>query len=254
MKTQSSHSRRNFIKTSALAAAGAINLVALDWNGAVAAGTGLKESNFSGDDGAFKLAALPYAYNALEPFIDAKTMEVHYSKHHQGYVDKLNAAIEKSPELKGRSLEALLANIEQLPEGTRNAVRNQGGGHWNHTFFWQVIGPKAEQQPSGKLKDAMIAKWESFDKFKEEFSKAGMGVFGSGWVWMVTDNNGKLSIVTTPNQDNTLMDISKEKGKPVLGIDVWEHAYYLKHQNKRADYLADIWNVVNWKKVAELYG
>ncbi|MEO6168285.1 MAG: superoxide dismutase [Chitinophagales bacterium] len=254
MKTVTKKSRREFIKTGTLAAAGAMSLLSLNWKTASAATPFVDESFLPGDEGGFKLAPLPYAYNALEPYIDAKTMEIHYSKHHQGYVDKLNAAIEKAPELKGRSLEDLIKNIDKLPEGSRNAIRNQGGGNWNHTFFWQVIGPKSDALPTGKLKDAMVSKWETIDKFKEEFSKAGMGVFGSGWVWVVADNGGKLSIVTTPNQDNTLMDISKDQGKPILGIDVWEHAYYLKHQNKRVDYLNDIWNVVNWKKVTELYG
>lgn len=255
MKTVQKHSRREFIRTGVMAAAGTFSLAALDWKNTSAAHSfSAGQSFLPGDDGGFKLAPLPYAYNALEPYIDARTMEIHYTKHHQGYVDKLNAAIEKAPELKGRSLEALLSNIERLPEGSRNAIRNQGGGHWNHTFFWQVIGPKSDAAPSGRLKDAMISKWETMDKFREEFNKAGTGVFGSGWVWLVADGSGKLSIATTPNQDNTLMDISKEKGKPILGIDVWEHAYYLKYQNKRADYLSDVWNVINWKKVSELYG
>ncbi len=254
MKTVTKNSRREFIRKGALAAAGTMSMISLNWHLSSATPLFADESFQPADDGAFRLAPLPYAYDALEPFIDARTMEIHYTKHHQGYVDKLNAAIEKAPELKGRSLEALLTGIEKLPDGSRSAIRNMGGGHWNHTFFWQVIGPKSDDLPTGKLKDAMVAKWETMDKFKEEFSKAGMGVFGSGWVWLIAGSDGKLAIVTTPNQDNTLMDIVKEKGKPIFGIDVWEHAYYLKYQNKRADYLAGIWNVVNWKKVSELYG
>lgn len=254
MKTSIKNSRREFIRKGTLAVAGTMSMISLNWQSSAATAILVDHSFYPADDGAFKLAPLPYAYNALEPFIDAKTMEIHYTKHHQGYVDKLNAAIEKSPELKGKSLETLLSGIDKLPDGSKAAIRNMGGGHWNHTFFWQVLGPKTDVLPTGKLKDAMVAKWETMDKFKEEFSKAGMGVFGSGWVWLLTDSNGKLSIATTPNQDNTLMDISKDKGKPIFGIDVWEHAYYLKHQNKRVDYLADIWNVVNWNKVSELYG
>jgi len=182
-------------------------------------------------------------------------MEIHYTKHHQAYVDKLNAAIAKAPELKGKSIAELLSTINNLPDSVRTAIRNNGGGHWNHTFFWQNLAPKSDMMmPSGKLKDAMVSQWQTFDNFKDQFKQAGMGLFGSGWVWMISDQGGKLSIVTTPNQDNTMMDISKDKGRPVMGVDVWEHAYYLKHQNKRTDYLDDIWNVINWKKAMELYG
>ncbi|MCY7409295.1 MAG: superoxide dismutase [Chitinophagales bacterium] len=206
-------------------------------------------------DGTFTLPPLPYSYNALEPAIDAQTMEIHYTKHHQAYVDKLNAAIAKAPELKGKSIEELLTNIQGLPDGVRTPIRNHGGGHWNHSFFWQILAPKnSMDQPTGKLKEAMISQWQTFDNFKDQMKQAGTGVFGSGWVWMVADKDGKLSIVTTPNQDNTLMDISTAKGKPIVGIDVWEHAYYLKHQNKRAEYLDDIWSVINWKKAMEIYG
>lgn len=254
MKQATKNSRRSFIKNGTLAAAGTIGLLSLDWTLATAAVPFEDDTFHPGDEGVFKMAPLGYAYDALEPYIDAKTMEIHYSKHYQGYVDKLNAAIEKAPELKGRSLESLLSNIEKLPDGSRNAIRNNGGGNWNHTFFWQVLGPKSDMMPGGKLKDAMISVWQTMDNFKDEFNKAGGSVFGSGWVWLVADKMGKLSIVTTPNQDNPLMDVTKEKGRPVFGIDVWEHAYYLKHQNKRAEYLTDIWNVVNWKKVMELYG
>lgn len=254
MKNTKKNSRREFIRNSTLAAAGTISLLSLDLNGARGANVFTDDSFHPVDDGTFKLPALPYAYDALEPYIDAKTMEIHYTKHHQAYVDKLNAAIEKAPELKGKSLEELITMIDKLPDTVKMQVRNQGGGDWNHTFFWQVLAPKSDVLPTGKLKEAMVSQWETMDKFKDEFNKAGLGVFGSGWVWLITDKSGKLSIVTTPNQDNTMMDIAKDKGKPVFGIDVWEHAYYLKHQNKRAEYLTDIWNVVNWKRVMELYG
>jgi len=252
MKTMQKNSRRNFIRNSALAAAGSLSILSIDWEKASA--KGYSHPSFTPDEGTFKLPPLPYTFDALEPYIDAKTMEIHYTKHHQAYVDKLNAAVEKSPELKGKSLDQLMSMIDRLPDAVKMQVRNQGGGDWNHTFFWQILAPKSDQMPDGKLKDAMVAQWKTVDAFEAEFNKAAMGVFGSGWTWLITDRNGKLSIVTTPNQDNTMMDISKDKGKPILGIDVWEHAYYLKHQNKRADYLTDIWNVVNWKKVTELYG
>lgn len=255
MKKQHSKSRREFIKKSTLVAAAALSVPGIGWHQSVANPVLPDGSSPTGDEGPFKLPKLPYAYNALEPFIDAKTMEIHYTKHHQAYVDKLNAAMAKAPDQKGKSLEQLLGTLASLPDTVRMQVRNQGGGHWNHSFFWETIGPKTEmQQPTGQLVQAIAQQWLSFDNFKAEFVKAGTGVFGSGWVWLITDKNGKLSIVTTPNQDNTIMDLATDKGKPVLGIDVWEHAYYLKHQNRRADYLADIWNVINWKKAMELYG
>jgi len=198
---------------------------------------------------AFTLPALPYANDALEPHIDAKTMEIHHDKHHQTYVNNLNAAIEKAPELQGKSLDDLMRGINSVPESVRTAVRNNGGGHWNHSLFWQIMGPSKGGEPSGKLADAIKSAFGDFSKFKEQFAAAGTGRFGSGWAWLINDG-GKLSITSTPNQDNPLM----EGKNSILGLDVWEHAYYLKYQNKRPDYIAAWWNVVNWDAVAERYG
>ncbi|HVX41992.1 MAG TPA: superoxide dismutase [Gemmatimonadaceae bacterium] len=195
---------------------------------------------------AFTLPPLPYAYDALEPHIDARTMEIHYTKHHQAYVNNLNAAIEKAPELAGKSLDELMRGINSVPEAVRTAVRNNGGGHWNHSMFWQIMGKDKGGEPTGKLADAIKSAFGDFSKFKEQFSAAGAGRFGSGWAWLISDG-GKLSIVSTPNQDNPLMD-----GKQALmGLDVWEHAYYLKYQNRRPDYIAAWWNVVDWDAVAQ---
>ena len=197
---------------------------------------------------AYSVPPLPYAYDALEPHIDAKTMEIHHTKHHQTYVNNLNAAIEKAPELQGKSLDDLMRGINSVPESVRTAVRNNGGGHWNHSLFWQIMGPGKGGEPSGKLADAINGAFGDFSKFKEQFAAAGTGRFGSGWAWLINDG-GKLSITSTPNQDNPLME-----GKTaILGLDVWEHAYYLKYQNKRPDYIAAWWNVVNWDAVAERY-
>jgi Fe-Mn family superoxide dismutase len=193
---------------------------------------------------AFTLPELPYAFDALEPHIDAKTMEIHHGKHHQAYVNNLNAAIEKAPELAGKSLDELMRGINSVPEAVRTAVRNNGGGHWNHSFFWKLMGPNAGGNPSGEVGRAIDDAFGSFDKFKEQFAAAGAGRFGSGWAWLVNDG-GKLSITSTPNQDNPLM----EGQKALLGLDVWEHAYYLKYQNRRPDYINAWWNVVNWKEV-----
>jgi Fe-Mn family superoxide dismutase len=194
---------------------------------------------------AFTLPALPYAFDALEPHIDAQTMQIHHGKHHQAYVNNLNAAIEKAPELAGKALDDLVKNINTVPEAVRAAVRNNGGGHWNHTFFWESMAPKAGGEPTGKLADAIKSAFGDFAKFKEQFAAAGTGRFGSGWAWLVSDG-GKLSIMSTANQDNPLM----EGKKAVLGLDVWEHAYYLKYQNRRPDYITAWWNVVDWSKVA----
>lgn len=197
---------------------------------------------------AFTLPPLPYAFNALEPHIDARTMEIHHGKHHQTYVTNLNAAVEKAPELAGKSLDDLMRGINSVPESVRPAVRNNGGGHWNHSMFWEVMGPGSGGTPSGALGDAINSTFGSFDKFKEQWAAAGTGRFGSGWVWLVKDG-GKLSITSTPNQDNPLME-----GKTaILGLDVWEHAYYLNYQNKRPDYIAAWWNVVNWAGVAKRF-
>ncbi len=197
---------------------------------------------------AFTLPALPYANDALEPHIDARTMEIHHTKHHQAYVNNLNAAIEKAPELASKSLDDLMRGISSVPEAVRTAVRNNGGGHWNHSLFWQLMGPGKGGEPTGTLADAIKSAFGDFNKFKEQFAAAGAGRFGSGWAWLVNDG-GKLSITSTPNQDNPLME-----GKTaILGLDVWEHAYYLKYQNRRPDYITAWWNVVNWDAVAERY-
>jgi Fe-Mn family superoxide dismutase len=197
---------------------------------------------------AFSLPALPYAYDALEPHIDARTMEIHHTKHHQAYVNNLNAAIEKAPELANKSLDDLMRGINSVPEAVRTAVRNNGGGHWNHSMFWQLMGANKGGEPTGKLADAIKSAFGDFSKFKEQFAAAGGGRFGSGWAWLINDG-GKLSITSTPNQDNPLMD-----GKTaILGLDVWEHAYYLKYQNRRPDYITAWWNVVNWDAVSKRF-
>jgi Fe-Mn family superoxide dismutase len=196
------------------------------------------------------LPPLPYATNALEPHIDAQTMEIHHGKHHNAYVTNLNAALEKAPELANKSLDELLKNLNAVPEAVRTAVRNNGGGHWNHSQFWKTMGPNAGGAPTGKLADAITASFGDFEKFKEQFNAAGAGRFGSGWVWLVKEGD-KLAITSTPNQDNPLME---GKPAPLLGNDVWEHAYYLKYQNRRPDYLKAWWNVVNWGEVAKRFG
>ncbi len=193
---------------------------------------------------AHTLAPLPYDFAALEPHIDAQTMQIHHDKHHQAYVTNLNAALDKHPELHEKSLDDLVKGIASVPEDIRTAVRNNGGGHWNHTLFWTVMAPSAGGAPTGAVADAINAAFGSFDKFKEQFQAAGLGRFGSGWAWLI-DNGGKLEIASTPNQDNPLMDGKKA----IFGVDVWEHAYYLKYQNRRADYLTAFWNVVNWDEV-----
>ncbi len=197
---------------------------------------------------AFTLPELPYAYNALEPYIDARTMEIHHSKHHNAYVTNLNAAL-AGGEWEGKSLEELMANMSKLPA----AVRNNGGGHWNHSFFWQVMGPNAGGTPSGALADAITAQLGGFDKFKEDFAKAGATRFGSGWAWLCVKKDKTLCVCSSPNQDNPLMDISDCPGTPILGVDVWEHAYYLHYQNRRPDYLAAFFNVINWAEVEKRY-
>ena len=197
----------------------------------------------------FTLPPMPYPYDALEPHIDARTMEIHHTKHHQAYVNNLNAAIEKASELGGKSIDELMRGINSAPEAVRTAVRNNGGGHWNHTMFWDLMSANAGGEPSGKLADAIKSAFGDFAKFKEQFTAAATGRFGSGWAWLLNDG-GKLSITSTPNQDNPLMD-----GKnAILGLDVWEHAYYLKYQNRRPDYIAAWWNVVNWYAVAKRFG
>ena len=198
---------------------------------------------------AHQLPPLPYAFDALEPHIDAQTMQIHHGKHHQAYVTNLNAALEKYPDLQSKSIEELLRDINRVPEDVRTAVRNNGGGHMNHTAFWKWMSPKAGGAPSGALADAIKSTFGSFDGFKEQFTKAGVTRFGSGWAWLI-DTNGKLSIESTANQDQPIM----EGKKAVLGVDVWEHAYYLKYQNRRPDYIAAWWNVVNWAEVSARLG
>ena len=196
-----------------------------------------------------ELPALPYAHNALEPHIDARTMEIHHGKHHQGYVNKLNAALEGHQDLASMSLEQLLGSLDQVPDSIRTAVRNNGGGHSNHSLFWQVMSPDGGGSPSGALAEAMNSQFGDFDSFKKEFSTAAGTRFGSGWAWLMVTKEGQLAVTSTPNQDSPLM----EGHTPILGLDVWEHAYYLNYQNRRPDYVQAFWNVVNWNKVAELY-
>ncbi len=196
---------------------------------------------------AFTLPALPYAPAALEPSIDAMTMQIHHDKHHQAYVDNLNKAVAGTPN-ENKSLDELVSIAGTLSP----AIRNNGGGHWNHSFFWQILAPNAGGKPTGKLAESIDADFGSFDAFKEKFVLAATGRFGSGWAWLV-EQDGKLLISSTPNQDNPLMDVAEVKGTPILGVDVWEHAYYLKYQNRRAEYLTAFWNVVNWQEVNKRY-
>ncbi|MFS8652539.1 MAG: superoxide dismutase SodA [Caldibacillus sp.] len=197
---------------------------------------------------AFELPKLPYAYDALEPYIDKETMNIHHTKHHNTYVTNLNNAIKGNAELENKSIEELLANLDAVPENIRTAVRNNGGGHANHSLFWEIMSPNGGGEPTGELADAINAKFGSFEKFKEEFKQAAIGRFGSGWAWLVV-NNGELEIMSTPNQDSPLME-----GKtPILGVDVWEHAYYLKYQNRRPEYVEAFFNVINWDEVARRY-
>ncbi len=194
---------------------------------------------------AFEVPPLPYDYSALEPYIDTQTMHLHHDKHHQAYVTNLNAAIEKAPELKDLTVEELIKGLENVPEAVRTAVRNNGGGHVNHSLFWTIMGPNSGGEPSGAIADAIKSTFGDFASFKEKFNDAGLKQFGSGWAWLVRDTGGKLSIMSTPNQDSPLT----KDFYPVMGNDVWEHAYYLKYQNRRPDYMAAWWNVVNWAEV-----
>jgi len=196
---------------------------------------------------AFTLPQLPYAHNALEPHIDTQTMQIHHGKHHQAYVDNLNKAI-AGTEHENKSLEELVKNAGSISP----AVRNNGGGHWNHSFFWESLAANAGGNPEGKIAEAINSAFGTFDAFKEKFNAAGATRFGSGWAWLIV-KDGKLEVSSTPNQDNPLMEVAEVKGTPVLGCDVWEHAYYLKYQNRRPEYLAAFWNVVNWKKVSERF-
>jgi Fe-Mn family superoxide dismutase len=198
---------------------------------------------------AFTLPALPYAATALEPHIDARTMEIHHGKHHNAYVTNLNNAVAGKPE-ESLSIEEICKNISKYPV----AVRNNGGGHYNHSLFWTIMGPNAGGAPSGALATAIDATFGNFDEFKTKFAAAAAGRFGSGWAWLIKDSGGKLQITSTPNQDNPLMDVAEIKGTPLLGLDVWEHAYYLNYQNRRPDYVTAFWNVVNWNEVAARFG
>lgn len=198
---------------------------------------------------AFEVPALPYAYNALEPYIDEQTMTLHHDKHHATYVTNLNNAVKDQANLASSSVEALITHLNDLPEGIRTAVRNNGGGHLNHTMFWEIMKPNGGGQPTGELASAIDQAFGSFDAFKTQFNDAGVKRFGSGWAWLVLDKSGKLQVTSTPNQDSPLIDGLY----PVLGNDVWEHAYYLKYQNRRPEYLSAWWNVVNWEKIAERF-
>ncbi|MGD8989347.1 MAG: superoxide dismutase [Syntrophobacterales bacterium] len=195
----------------------------------------------------FTLPDLPYDFNALEPYIDARTMEIHHGKHHQAYIDNLNKALGKAPALQGKTLEEIVSNLTSAPEEVRTAIRNHGGGHYNHSLFWKIMTGNGGGQPSGTLLDKINAAFGSFDAFKEKFSNAAITRFGSGWGWLSVDNGGGLVVSSTANQDNPLM----EGLKPILGIDVWEHAYYLLYQNRRPEYVENFWNVINWEQVGE---
>ncbi len=197
---------------------------------------------------AYELPSMPYGYDALEPHIDARTMEIHHTKHHQAYIGKANAALEGHADLAAKSIDDLVARLNEVPEAMRQAIRNNGGGHANHSLFWEIMGPGKGGTPSGEVATAIDGAFGGFDSFKEQFANAAATRFGSGWAWLVLDG-GKLAVISTPNQDSPLTD-----GKtPILGLDVWEHAYYLNYQNRRPDYIAAFWNVVNWDKVAELF-
>lgn len=201
---------------------------------------------------AFQLPDLPYAFDALEPNIDAQTMEIHHDKHHAAYISKVNGALEGQGDLESKTIEDLMAGLSSLPENIRGPVRNNGGGHYNHSLFWQVIGPDAGGEPTGELAEAINKDLGGLDSFKEQFATAAATRFGSGWAWLAV-SQGKLVVCSTPNQDNPLMDIADVKGIPILGLDVWEHAYYLNYQNRRPDYIAAFWNVVNWAAVGERF-
>ncbi|GDX52112.1 superoxide dismutase [Bacteroidota bacterium] len=232
------NTRRDFIKTSVLAA-GALTF-------------GLPGNANVPSEYPYVLSDLPYAFNALEPYIDAMTMEIHHDKHHKAYTDKFNAALEKFPDYQTKGIQNLFAQITQLPVELQTAVRNQGGGYWNHNFFWKMLSPE-KTLPSEGLTTAINTAFGDMDKLKAAMTKAGLSVFGSGWVWLIENAQKELKIVTTSNQNNPVMGDATDKGAPILGIDVWEHAYYLKYQNKRADYLDGIWNVINWKHASQLY-
>lgn len=244
---ENSNSRRKFLQKSILAGIG-ISLLGKNMLHAEEK----KEVLLFSMSGPYSLPALPYPYDALEPHIDRMTMEIHHDKHHQAYVTNLNKALESVKDAPA-TLEEILKSVSKYPM----AVRNNGGGHWNHSFFWSIMRPSYSASsasiPTGKLADAINSAFGSFEKFKEQFANAGATRFGSGWAWLIVGADKKLAICSTPNQDNPLMDIAEVKGMPILGLDVWEHAYYLKYQNKRGDYMTAFWNVVNWDKAGELF-
>lgn len=202
----------------------------------------------------YSLPSLEYSVDALEPHVDARTMEIHHGKHHQTYIDKLNGAIEGHSELGEKSVDDLITNLSDLPESMQTAVRNNGGGHFNHTFFWQCISPNGGGTPSGELSNAIDATFGSFDAFKNEFLQAAITRFGSGWAWLIKQEDGSLAVTSSPNQDNPLMQgITDHCGTPIIGLDVWEHAYYLNYQNRRPDYVTGFWNVVDWERANSLF-
>ena len=202
----------------------------------------------------YSLPSLEYSVDALEPHVDARTMEIHHGKHHQTYIDKLNGAIEGHSELGEKSVDDLITNLSDLPESMQTAVRNNGGGHFNHTFFWQCISPNGGGTPSGELSNAIDATFGSFDAFKNEFLQAAITRFGSGWAWLIKEEDGSLAVTSSPNQDNPLMQgITDHCGTPIIGLDVWEHAYYLNYQNRRPDYVTAFWNVVDWERANSLF-
>jgi superoxide dismutase, Fe-Mn family len=243
-------SRRKFLALGGLAVAGGMLSPSRDLFAAEAsAGTA---EMMPVADGVFEVASLPYAYDALAPSIDEATMKLHHDKHYGAYTKNLNAALEKAPDLKGKPIEELLAETKLLPEEVRKALRNNGGGYYNHSLFWRMMKPGGSK-PSGALAEAIDKKFTSLDAFKEAFSKEAGSLFGSGWAWLIVDPSGELVITSTPNQDVPIMDVAEVAGRPVLGLDVWEHAYYLKYKNVRPDYIKNWWEVVNWDTAGELY-
>ncbi len=241
-------SKRTFLGYLAAVPVGLAALKSLGGDGFISSAHAAAPAAAPAPTGPFTLPPLPYATGALAKAIDKQTMEIHHGKHHKAYVDNLNKEVEKDPKLKDKSIEEIVGSISKYPA----AVRNNGGGHWNHTFFWSIMTPdKTEMSP--ELLAAINTAFGSVEDFKKKFEEAGTKQFGSGWAWLIVNKSGKLEITSTPNQDNPLMDDAKVKGTPILGNDVWEHAYYLRYQNKRADYLKEWWSVVNWTKVSELY-
>ncbi len=243
MESEEQNGRRDFLKKGALLTLAGLAANSVLSNASFAESV-IVENSFSDSGSAFTLPALPYAYDALEPHIDKMTMEIHHTKHHQAYITNLNKACEEGKI--AVSLDDLMKNVSKYP----TAIRNNGGGHWNHSFFWKLMKANGGGAPTGKVAEAINTSFGSFDEMKKQFSDAGKTRFGSGWAWLVK-SNGKLQIGSTPNQDNPLMDVSDFKGKPILALDVWEHAYYLNYQNKRADYITAWWNLVNWDEVAK---